>query len=94
MPHESTVDHNEMEDDYNWRDPSLASRTRPEEETHREKRARVDTNFVPHLRADTPTRVTPHHDEDDSDEESSASNQSGEVDGRVAGESGGLVGVN
>lgn len=79
MPHESTVEH-ELVDSVTNETPLAAvhnSRSNDEDTetdlvngiatTHLSKKR--DSN-LPHLRPETPRRVTHHHDEDDSDEES------------------------
>src|SRR5688572_4630552 len=79
MPHESTVEHELVKSVIHETPPSAAHHSRSiDEETeadlvngaataHLSKKR--DSN-VPHLRPETPRRVTHHHDEDDSDEES------------------------
>lgn len=79
MPHESTVEHERVEPVVSETPPATVHHSRSVDEdteaepvngavtSHLSKKR--DSN-VPHLRPETPRRVTHHHDEDDSDEES------------------------
>ena len=75
MPHESTVGHDDSppNDDTNFASRIRSSSLTQETESPILKKPRKpeenDTlKHVPHLRADTPTKLTHYHDEDDSDD--------------------------
>lgn len=74
MPHESTVEHEATEPLPQDLVSSVAMRARSITETieskamKRNSAARTEST-VPHLRAETPRKLTHHHDEDDSDED-------------------------
>ena len=88
MPHESTVEHDTTDGIHEEMPPRITPRrTRNSEdlEPAEAKKIHLDINrrdsTVPHLRAETPRKVTHHHDEDDSDNEfnySPSRNQSGD----------------
>jgi 5'-nucleotidase len=88
MPHESTVEHDTTDGIHEEMPPRITPRrTRNSEdlEPAEVKKIHLDINrrdsTVPHLRAETPRKVTHHHDEDDSDNEfnySPSRNQSGD----------------
>lgn len=74
MPHESTVEHEATDPLAQDLVSSVAMRARSITETieskavKRNSAARTEST-VPHLRAETPRKLTHHHDEDDSDED-------------------------
>ena len=76
MPHESTVDHEDVSP-VDIAESPMAPRSRSIVETLIEpdlKRAKFmerQGSLVPNRRADTPKKITHHHDEDDSDDDSS-----------------------
>lgn len=74
MPHESTVEHDAAEAPPLELVSSVAMRARSITETIESKAMKRNTaarteSTVPHLRAETPRKLTHHHDEDDSDED-------------------------
>lgn len=74
MPHESTVEHDVSEAIPEEVAHSVAMRARSITESAESDPAKRYSSFkpdstVPHLRAETPRKLTHHHDEDDSDEE-------------------------
>ena len=79
MPHESTVNQeNPVEESLNFEEQAnIAPRWRDSDENTAVKRARLHNSdsLVPHLRAETPKKIT-HHDDDSDDEGSSSSSSS------------------
>lgn len=77
MPHESTVEHDVSEAVPEDMAHGVAMRARSitenaESDTAKRNSSIKPDSMVPHLRAETPRKLTHHHDEDDSDEENGA----------------------